>query len=559
MLGFLKKGGGKFRPRNKIRVTPREKKDFEELKKYSHLKPKHWYHFVIKLFNLMLKNYKLMIRSKTSSLIFFFGPLLIIFLVGLGFNTSTLYDINIATYSESYSPLTETLIGNLTDSQYNVDKVSSEQECVDLVKFGEFHVCIVFPKDMVLDNSANNNIVIYVDNSRINLANLITERLSAKVAIRASELSSGMVSQILGAIDNINRENVQSRVYMDALEDNNKKSKTKSLSVASDFSDFDFEYGMLDMGPALSEIEGIRDKYNMSSSVFSDLTSRLNTIKVNYNEVAGKLEEAKNVADSLQSGVTSIATNIDADKPNINSLKLANDKIKESINTIKITNVESIVSPLRTTIKPLSLKRSYLIYTFPTLLVLLIMFVSLLMSTMSIVREKKSMAYFRNFITPTFDGLFMLGQYLSDISIILLQLIIILGVASIFLKGITWQVYLIAGGVLLLLATIFVFIGLILGYLFSTEESATTGALSVSLLFLLFSNTVMPLETLSGFLRKVVMYNPFVIGEGILKRLVVFDSGLSVIYTPIYTLLIWIGVVVLIAIIVRFITKRMNR
>lgn len=559
MLGIFKRRSTNVYARDKKPVAYKPKRDFEALKEYSHLKPKMWYHPIVKLFSLMTKNYKLMIRSKTSSLIFFFGPLFIIFLVGLGFNTSTLSDISIASYSESYSPLSESLIANLTGGQYNVEKLASEAECIDAVKFQSYHVCVLFPKEMALDNSANNNIVLYVDNSRINIANLISERLASKVSIRADELSSGIVSQILGAIDNINKEIALGKTYIAVLDSNNQKSIDMASSTLTGFDNFDFAYSQMDLSPVLSEVESIRDKHNLSSSVFTDLTNKLNTAKSQYNTMAGKLDEAKSNADSIQTDISGLSTNINADKPNINALKVMDGNIVGSINTIKITNVESIVSPLRTTIKPLTLKKNYLVYTFPTLLVLLIMFVAILMSATSIMREKKSMAYFRNFITPTFDGMFILGQFLTDISIITLQLLIILGVASIFIPGIGWKLYLIAGSVLLLLSSIFILIGLFLGYIFNSEESATTGAISIGMVFLLFSNTILPLETLSGFLRSIVMYNPFVVGVEILKRLVLFESNTSVIHGLVYTLLIWLAVVMILAIIGSYIAKRKGR
>lgn len=559
-------GNGIFKPKStrlylkdKKLLSLKPKRDFEALKEYSHLKPKRWFQFFVKLSSLIVKNYKLMIRSKTSSLIFFFGPLFIIFFVGLGFNTSTLYDLSVATYSESYSPLSESMVANLTGSMYNIEKMPSELECIDAVKFQSYHVCIVFPKDMALDNSANNNIILYVDNSRLNIADMISERLSAKVAVRADELSSGMVSQILGAIDSINKEAAQGKSYITALETNNKKSIGMASSTKEGFSNFDFDYAMLDLGPSLSEIENIRDKQNLSSSVFSDLTTKLNTVKSNYNTIAGKLDEAKSTADSIRGDVDGLSTNINADKPNIDSLKTMDDNILANVNTVKITNVESIVSPLRTTIKPLTLKKNYLVYTFPTLLVLLIMFVAILMSSTSIMREKKSMAYFRNLITPTFNGMFILGQFLTDISIIMIQLLIIMGVASIFIPGMGWQLYMMASGILLLLSAIFILIGLFLGYIFNSEESATTGAISVGLVFLLFSNTIMPLETLSGILRQIVMYNPFVVGVEILKRLVLFESDLSVIHNLIYILLAWFGVVMVLAVVGSYIAKRKGR
>src|SRR3989338_4820130 len=144
----LKRVGSLFREKRPLEQKAKEKKDFESLKSASIFAPMSRLNFFAKIFYIMLKNYKILIRSKVSALIFFFGPLLIIFLVSLGFNTSTLYGINVATYSESYSPLSETIISNLSESQFNLLKTKSELECIDNVKFNDFQACVIFPKDM---------------------------------------------------------------------------------------------------------------------------------------------------------------------------------------------------------------------------------------------------------------------------------------------------------------------------------------------------------------------------------------------------------------------------
>lgn len=537
----------------------REKKDFESLKGASTFSTISRFSFISKIFYIILKNYKIMIRSKVSALIFFFGPLFIIFLVSLGFNTSTLYGINVATYSESYSPLTETIISNLTESQFNFVKSSSEKECIDNVKFSDFQACIIFPKDMVFDNSANNNIVIYVDESRINLANQITDKIASKVGVQADKLSAGVLSQILGSIDAINKEAAAQKSQATALKTNNGQTSSQLGSISSSLSGIDFTYAPLTLTTAYAELETVRDDCNMSNTEVSGVKAGLDDAAKKYADLGKKLGAAKDNVGSIKTNSDTLKDAINSDSATIDALSKSVDNVQANINSLKITNVESIVSPLKTTIKPLSLKRSYFIFTFPTLLVLLIMFVAILMSATSVVREKKSNAYFRNFITPTNDWLFLIGQYLTDISIIFAQILIIIAVASLAVSGITTTAYVLAATVLLILATIFTFIGIAIGYLFKTEESATLAAASTSLLFLLFSNSILPLEALSGFLRKIVIYNPFVIGESILKRLILFESDYTVINQYIYILLAFIIISFVLATVARILTKRFGK
>ena len=71
-----------------------------------------------KLFTLIKKNFKLLIRSKSSALVILVGPLLIMMLTGLAFNNTNIYNINIGIFSEGYTNLTDSFIEKL-QSNYN--------------------------------------------------------------------------------------------------------------------------------------------------------------------------------------------------------------------------------------------------------------------------------------------------------------------------------------------------------------------------------------------------------------------------------------------------------
>ena len=73
---------------------------------------------MFKLIEIIKKNLRLLIRSKSSALIVLFGPLLLILLISMAFNTSSLYDIKIGTYSDSYSELSNSIINNLNKNEF---------------------------------------------------------------------------------------------------------------------------------------------------------------------------------------------------------------------------------------------------------------------------------------------------------------------------------------------------------------------------------------------------------------------------------------------------------
>ncbi|HII14961.1 MAG TPA: ABC transporter permease [Nanoarchaeota archaeon] len=496
--------------------------------------------FLAKLFYIIMKDYKLLIRSRTSALIFLIGPLLIMALVSIGFNTSSLYGVNIAAFSEGYSGLSDSLVSNLSGGEYLIQKIATQDECINSVKLGQYPVCIVFPKDMAMDNSARNVITLFIDESRINIANAITEKLSSKVSLQASQLSAGVVSQMLGALDTINKETEAGKSSAVKLTANNAEEVSKLAATLSKIESFDFTFGAIDSSAAATEVNKVRDKYNLSSSEFSGVTTAINDLVTQYNSATGKLNTAKDNAAEVQENAQDAKDKVSADAPIVRDVNTRLGNVKASIGTVKITNVDAIVSPLKVAVQPLSKTKSYFLYIMPSLLALLVMLVSLLISATGIMREKESSAYLRNFITPTMSGTFLLAHYITFISIILMQSVVMLGVTRIFVSGIPIVTYLLAMAVLLIFATIFIGIGMFIGSIFNTSESVTVAAVSVAILTVVFSNTLLPLETLSGFLRMLVEFNPFVMAESMMKGLFLFGISLST-AKPFYIMLGLIG------------------
>ena len=133
------------------------------------------------LTKIIKKNFKLLIRSKSSALIIILGPLLVIFLVGVAFDNMNQFSLDIGTYSEGYSDLTNSFISKMEAKEYNVNKIKTKEECIELVKQGRQNTCIVFPRDMTIESETTNEIEFHVDNSKINLVWMILDTLSGEV------------------------------------------------------------------------------------------------------------------------------------------------------------------------------------------------------------------------------------------------------------------------------------------------------------------------------------------------------------------------------------------
>ena len=103
---------------------------------------------------------------------------------------------------------------------------------------------------------------------------------------------------------------------------------------------------------------------------------------------------------------------------------------------------------------------------------------------------------------------------------------------------------------LLLVTTLFTFVGMIIGYWFTSEETATLAAISIGSIFLFLSNVILPLESMPAYIRNIAQFNPFVLGERLLRKTIFFGAQFSElvfelqwlgIYAAVIFILIWVS------------------
>ncbi|MBS3163053.1 ABC transporter permease [Candidatus Woesearchaeota archaeon] len=510
-----------------------------------------------KIYFMLEKNLKLLIRTKTTAIIFILGPLIITALLAIAFNTSTLADVNIAVYSDSYSELTESLINNLSASNNNIIKANSEPDCIDSARFGDFQVCIIFPEDLAVSNDGDNIISIYVDNSRLNIANLIASQITTKVSIESSALSEDMISNILIVLDTANTKSTQTKSIVTELLSKNSEITSSIEETSNSLESLDLDYTSIDNSTTINGyLSTLSSACNSSSSTITKLKDQITALQNNYSLVTTKLTSAKDSIETLSTTLPTISSDISAQTSKLNSIETNLVSITNNIATIQVTNAGSIATPLRTEIESSSTTNSFLMFILPTMLTIIIMFLALLMSSSGIIAEKESKAYFRNFITPTNGLLFLMGEFLSNILVLSAQIVIILSVLYIFLKGVISQEALILTGLALLsIGIFFTLLGMLIGYLFNTKQTVTIASISTGMVLLFFSNTIIPLETLSSKIRDVLSYNPFILGETMLKKILLFNSLFSGIDQMLLIMGIGSLIVLIAAIVARSISK----
>lgn len=570
------------------------------------------------IFRLVKKNMKLLMRSKASALIVVLGPLLIIFLAGMAFDNSNAYSISLGAFSQSYNALTESFIEELSENQFKVTKFSEEQECVDAIKDGTIHTCIVFSPGFKLGDKMNNDITFYVDYSKVNLVYMVLDTITESIGEKSSELSLGMTTILLNTIDITKKEITEKKSTIITLTSKSDEIEKKITDTYDQLSGLDISTNLITAATtnltsgknkvssqiddleeiadsALSEassliddvedeiessslsesekanilsilnnskddIEDLEDDFedttNLTSKNLEDLDNAITGITTGIADAKYKLEEAEVAKKASISNLGAVQTLLEGVISNIAALQNSMNTIESSINSIQVQDASSIVSPVETIIKPVAAQKTHLNYIFPVLIVLVIMFTGILLSTTLIMLEKKNTAYFRNFISPTKDITFITATFLTCFILLLLQVVIILGLSTIFFgPQILYSLHK-ALPILLLCITMFTLAGMVIGYIFNSEETATLGAISLGSLFLLLSDVILPLESMPQYIFDIAQYNPFVLSSSLLRKAIIHNVPFRSIELGITRLFAYSAVVFIVVVVVQAVAKK---
>jgi ABC-type multidrug transport system permease subunit len=493
-----------------------------------------------KLLEIIKKNLRLLVRSKSSALIVLFGPLFLILLISMAFNTTSLYDIKIGTYSGAYSELSDSIINKLNNDEFSVIKIDSKDGCINSIKSNDLHVCAIFPDN--LDISTEASIEFYVDKSRINVVYIIINSISTKISTRSTELSTALTSTLLESINNADTKINEMSGTVTQISVDLKEIKSTINSVQSSLTS-------LNVTANITSLENKTEELNLTGEPGDLINSYRNLVK----SLMSKLTSVQSSASELGN----ISLKLETQITDVNDISDEFSEISNDFNSIEVKEVSKIVSPISTEIKPISSESTHFDYTFPTLLVIVLLFSGLLVSSTTIIEEKSSKAFFRNFITPTPNSLFVLGNYLSNLLIVLSQIFIIFLALYIFTEAaIPNDIITNLLIIILLTASVFILLGMLIGYLFKSEETANLSVISLACILLFFSNTILPLETLPVAIRSIAGYNPFILGVESLKEILLFKAPLTAITTSFYILLIYFAVLIILIHLVRALSKR---
>ncbi|MBN1646068.1 ABC transporter permease [Candidatus Woesearchaeota archaeon] len=539
----------------------------------------------MKLLTIIKKNFKTLLRTKGSAFVTIFGPLLVILLVGLAFTSTSKSDFSIGTFAKDDSVLSVEYINNLKESNFIVTEYQSEQDCIDKIQEGKIHMCIVFPEDFEIRNDKTNEIVFHVDNSRQNMVYQVMNAIDTNLENTSISLSKDITQTIIETLffikdenkrdiskiinykkdiddiragmdttkgqldsidltsDEVGTEDITNKV--DVLETNAQRLKDIGMGVvnqALEFADLVSSNTSISTTEFENQIEdlelSLKDEFNQTPYKIAQLKDAVTRTEQDLGKIEQKLNLAKAKRNDVKNRLDSLKDDLNSLKNGLGILQQSFETIDSRIDQLTITDAENIIKPITTKINPVASENTKLSVLFPGLVMLLLMFLAVLLSGSFVVMEKNSRSFFRTFTTSIKEYYFVFSTYLTSLTIIIGQIIIILLIASFFIKGQAVHNLPLSLLILFLAATFFIMLGMGIGYLFSSQEAVTMISISIGSLFLLLSDTIIPIDTISPNAQAIAQYNPYVIATDLFRKTMLFD--ISIFESTIWLNLVWL-------------------
>ena len=154
---------------------------------------------------------------------------------------------------------------------------------------------------------------------------------------------------------------------------------------------------------------------------------------------------------------------------------------------------------------------------------------------------------------------FLIGAYLTSLIVIVFHIIVISLILSLVI-GFNLLTMLYATPVLFLIVTMFILLGIAIGYFANSQETSSVISFVIMAASLFLSSTILPIETMPVRIKDIILFNPFVLSEALLKKVIIFDFSLNQVLGPMFTLFVYIILLLIISYIgLRFAKSEIKR
>lgn len=504
-----------------------------------------------KLHAIITKEFKLLFRSKSSTLAVLLGPLLLVLMVGLVFTNAADQELVIGVAAEEFAA-SEEYVASL-EAAFSV--VHYDEDCQNDVRRGVIVSCVV------LKASDPPQATIYVDPSNVNVVYAVIDQVTGQLEAQVGTLREGFAQDLLGTIARTRAHLLDEQERLSTAEVLLSQQQHRVEELAQEMRGIRVDVETVSTGDLdraeedaitlrdeyrelaeemLADYQRDRDDTNASRDRVEDYELALEQLQDRADDSAAEdvfvrirnsmqgiqdqAQRSESSAQAISEQTSTAAQSMEQPLVDVKQTVASLGRLGEHLGGLNITQTD-LTRPLEPVIEPVTSEEDDFAFMLPHFIMLIVMFTALLLASTSIVREKNSSAYFRNFTTPTPEWTFVLATYLTTVLVVAAQLAIISLVALFF---VSFNVFSAATLLTLLLAiTFFALLGMLIGYSFKSYQGVMLASIALSALLLFISDLVLPVSTIPGGLQTLIQANPLVLSAGLLNLSIVFGFGVG--------------------------------
>lgn len=521
------------------------------------------------LFRGMWKNLKVFFRTKSSAAVVLLSPILIVALVGVALYANTGQDYPLGVVSANG----ESIDDMIDLSMFSVTEYRSVDDCSDMLLMGSAAACVE-----VTERNGTKDVSLLIDESREEVSILLQDRLREEVSAQSEQERRDIQEDRLGSIQGVYDDLSSIKSTLETVERRlgDVESDVSSASSSAEGIDFSVDIESDDISAEIddfidivelleedfeafiSDAKSFLNESNLSESEKEDFEDDIDSAESNLgdgleDDIDDILDELDNLRDDLEDAeddaaqtntlrdeliedLEDIIDDIDGVISSVESSIDSSEDVLITLETLGASSAEELASPITFSTDTVSSTPEEYLQTAPTLISIAVFLFSGLLGGVfvfngrmgpSAVRERSlplsSFTRFSiNFFTSIFLGAIQFG-------------LLVLGLFALsnFEPGFSVEGLLVFGGIGILIS---VAIGAILGSLFNSIEGVSLSILSINALFLFFSRTFFPIDTLGVIGEYSTLINPLTLVSEGMRRTVLLDIPLYSLEFSLYIL-----------------------
>lgn len=512
----------------------------------------------MKLIKLVKKDLKLFKRDKRNLVLTIVGPIIILFILG-----------NIFGQSSTENSISGISLGvcNLDNNEFKLNIslfniVNLDGDCAisakNMVSEGRLRASIIIPKEFSADikEGKGAEIIFFVDNSKTQTALVSSDAMKAFVQDINEKVGTEFIDEAWVRLSSLNNN---LKLVLPQLE----LAKKSAIKTQKDLADINKQLNRIDekrldrilndinktspylrqnLSDELDEVLSSLDEIASSSCLAnSSFCSLLSNITSSLSSSALKIKQKEERVNSLDINI--LATQIEAiksSKANIteqvkeinktafdftNDIIIVEKELRETsqaLDTYTSRDPKTIISAVSLNENAVFGDRTYFEFLSLGLILILLLFTIMLSVSSNIVSERNTGTLARTLLSPTSVPLFLVSKIIFFVIVSFIELFVMFVVSYFFGSYISISI---GSLLIMLIASVnFVIIGMLIGAISRTENTALLTSLVIGLPMFFLSGLFFPFEIMPGFMRVVGINSPLTLAHDSLEKIVLYGT-----------------------------------